>query len=111
MRDTASSRRARSSTKPELSLLGFVIGVVRVAAGRSTELPSLHQRVETFIHTHLVNVVAARDTDDDITVAARQPIVAQTMSKWKECVRACFIQYCAEEDAGGERQGRQRECR
>ena len=97
--ETSSSRRKRNTDKGEMSLLGFVAGIVRVAAGRSPEIPSLHRRVEVFIQTNLVSVLAKEmEKDDDITVATRQPVVVKTLTKWKECIRACFIHFCPEEE-------------
>lgn len=96
---TAASRRKRNTDKGEMSMIGFVAGVVRVAAARNHEIPCLHKRVEVFINQNLVKVLAKeRDGDDEITVASRQPAVLTVLEKWKDCVRACYIHFAPDED-------------
>ena len=96
---TAASRRKMSTDKGEMSMIGFIAGVVRVAAARNLEICSLHKRVERFINTNLVKVLANEmEADDEITVATRQPVVTTVLEKWTECVRACYIHFAPEED-------------
>ena len=98
---TSASRRKLNAEKGEMSLLGFVAGVIRVAAFKNPQLPSLHERLSLFLEQNLVltrlGLHAFAPGEDEMSVAARQPVVLAVLERHAEPLQCCFRNFVPED--------------